>query len=448
VELGEVEAALASLPGVQLAVALVLQDPAGAQQLVAYVTPAELASAALAAGLRERLPAHMVPSVVVPLARMPLLPNEKIDRKALPPPAWGSHEAAQYVAPADELEARLQAVWQQVLGRERISTADDFFAVGGNSLQVPLAFRLSLCAARLAGWHPSRVFRRQPRPSLMACTPAALARTLRQASKVMIAVRREVGCEVPTAQLFRTPTIAALAAALSHASAGGRSEAGAIPRASFSAEQRAAGVPCSANQEQMLALYQMQPDSAAYNMVEAMRLRGKPDARALEAALAFLARRHETLRTHFVERDGLLLQAVYPAGDPRAAPALQRRSLPPGSDEAALDAALTDAAEQPYEVIGERVPLRAVLFAVGPDEHVLLIGNHHILRCARINCTQRATCAVALDHQAKHARRIIPACAQRWLERGDSDCGAGSRVWRAGGRTSGALTGAAGRPVR
>ncbi len=149
VELGEVEAALASLPGVQLAVALVLQDPAGAQQLVAYVTPAELASAALAAGLRERLPAHMVPALVVPLARMPLLPNEKIDRKALPAPAWRSHEAAQYVAPANELEAGLQAVWQQVLGRERISTADDFFAVGGNSLQVPLAVRLSLCAAGL-----------------------------------------------------------------------------------------------------------------------------------------------------------------------------------------------------------------------------------------------------------------------------------------------------------
>ncbi len=211
---------------------------------------------------------------------------------------------------------------------------------------------------------------------------------LRQASKVMIAVRRVVGCEVPTAQLFRTPTIAALAAALSHASAGGRSGAGAIPRAGFSAEQRAAGMPCSANQEQMLALYQMQPDSAAYNMVEAMRLRGKLDARALEGALAFLARRHETLRTHFVERDSQLLQAVYPAADPRAAPALQRRSLPPGSDEAALDAALTDAAEQPYEVIGERVPLRAVLFAVGPEEHVLLIGNHHILRCRPPFCAR------------------------------------------------------------
>ena len=83
IELGEVEAALTSLPGVALAVALVLRDPAGAQRLVAYVTPAAATSAQLAAGLKGRLPTHMVPSVIVPLEAMPLLPNEKIDRKVL-----------------------------------------------------------------------------------------------------------------------------------------------------------------------------------------------------------------------------------------------------------------------------------------------------------------------------------------------------------------------------
>ena len=84
VELGEVEAALTALPGVALAVALVLRDPAGAQRLVAYVTPAAAPPAELAAGLKGRLPTHMVPSVIVPLEAMPLLPNEKIDRKVLP----------------------------------------------------------------------------------------------------------------------------------------------------------------------------------------------------------------------------------------------------------------------------------------------------------------------------------------------------------------------------
>jgi hypothetical protein len=135
VELGEVEHALAEVPGVELVVTSVLMDPAGAQRLVAYVTPAAVDPAAAVSALKARLPAHMVPSVVVPLEAMPRLPNDKIDRSALPQPDWGAAVSAEYVAPASELEAQLQAVWQEVLGRERISAQADFFAIGGNSLQ-------------------------------------------------------------------------------------------------------------------------------------------------------------------------------------------------------------------------------------------------------------------------------------------------------------------------
>ena len=136
VELGEIEHALSEVASVQLAVALVLKDPTGSQRLVAYVTPASIDPATAAADLKARLPAHMVPSVVVPLERMPLLPNEKVDRKALPAPDWGAGAVEEYVAPASELEAQIQAVWQEVLGQQRISTQADFFSVGGNSLQV------------------------------------------------------------------------------------------------------------------------------------------------------------------------------------------------------------------------------------------------------------------------------------------------------------------------
>lgn len=136
VELGEIEHALSEVTGVQLAVALVLKDPTGSQRLVAYVTPASVDPAAAIADLKGRLPAHMVPSIVLPMERMPLLPNEKVDRKALPQPDWGNRVAEEYVAPVNEVEERLQAVWQDVLNQERISTHEDFFAVGGNSLQV------------------------------------------------------------------------------------------------------------------------------------------------------------------------------------------------------------------------------------------------------------------------------------------------------------------------
>ena len=108
---------------------------------------------------------------------------------------------------------------------------------------------------------------------------------LRQASKVMIAVRREFGCEVPTAQLFKSPTIAGLAAALQQSSAEGKQAASAIPRAGFSAQERSSGLPCSANQEQMLVLHSMQPDSSGYNMAEVMRLRAPVDIDALQARI-------------------------------------------------------------------------------------------------------------------------------------------------------------------
>ena len=137
-ELGEIEHALSEIAGVQLAVALVLQDPTGSQRLVAYVTPASVDLAAAIADLKGRLPAHMVPSVVMPLERMPLLPNEKVDRKALPQPDWGSGVVEEYVAPGSKLEEQIQAIWQEVLGQKRISAQSDFFAIGGNSLQVCL----------------------------------------------------------------------------------------------------------------------------------------------------------------------------------------------------------------------------------------------------------------------------------------------------------------------
>lgn len=135
VELGEVEQALSEVPGVELVVAVVLTDPAGAQRLVAYVTPAAVDPAAAFMAVKPRLPAHMVPSVVVPLEALPRLPNGKVDRKVLPPPDWSSAATEEYVAPEGELEAALQAVWQAVLGQEHISTQADFFAIGGNSLQ-------------------------------------------------------------------------------------------------------------------------------------------------------------------------------------------------------------------------------------------------------------------------------------------------------------------------
>lgn len=196
----------------------------------------------------------------------------------------------------------------------------------------------------------------------------------------MTRVRKATGLDVPMAQLFSTPTIASLAESMERFNPAGSGASQPIPRAQFSAEERAAGVPCSTNQEQMLVLHQMLRNSATYNMANPMRLDEQPNVEALEIALGILTRRHETLRTHFLEVDGRMLQAVLPPEDPQASPKLQQRSLPADSGMLEVASLISKLESQPYSLLGAGVPLRYVLIRAGSGAHVLYSGMHHILR--------------------------------------------------------------------
>ena len=196
----------------------------------------------------------------------------------------------------------------------------------------------------------------------------------------MAKVREATGSDIASAQLFRTPTIAGLADFLGSA-APGEHAVTAIPVAPYSPEQRRAGVPCSANQAQMVALYEMDPDSSAYHMSEALRLRGALDVSTLEAALRALATRHEVLRTQLLQRDGRLLQSVLPAEQPRALPALLRHSAYGQGGERAAQELVDREANRPFRLMDE-VPLRVVLVEIAPDDHALLFAMHHVIRCA------------------------------------------------------------------
>ena len=113
-----------------------MKDPyLGSYRLVGYVTPAAADPLAVSNHCAKQLVAAMVPSVIVPLAAFPLLPNGKIDMKALPLPEWDGL-VEEYAPPATALEATLQRVWGEVLGRGQISVTASFFAMGGTSLQV------------------------------------------------------------------------------------------------------------------------------------------------------------------------------------------------------------------------------------------------------------------------------------------------------------------------
>ena len=138
IELGEIEAALRACPGVTHSAVLLREDRPGLQQLVGYVAGDMVEPASLRKEIGQRLPAHMLPSAILRLAAWPLLPNGKLDRKALPPPTVATPRAEH--EPAGSLiEEVLVRIWSELLGVKTIGVHDDFFELGGHSL---LAIRL------------------------------------------------------------------------------------------------------------------------------------------------------------------------------------------------------------------------------------------------------------------------------------------------------------------
>ena len=141
IEPGEIEAVLKSHPGVGECVVETVEAEAGDRRLVAYVVPIDKSKAPGVGELRDllkaKLPAYMVPAAFVTLEKLPLTPNRKIDRKALPTPKLTSE--ADYLAPRSPMEEVLADIWCKLLGLDRVSINDNFFDLGGTSI---LAARL------------------------------------------------------------------------------------------------------------------------------------------------------------------------------------------------------------------------------------------------------------------------------------------------------------------
>jgi amino acid adenylation domain-containing protein len=136
VELGEVEAALAQIDGVRDAVCVAYPDASGQKSIVGYVVArrgSTLEPDTVRAGVASTLTDFMVPSRIVVLAEMPLSPNGKVDRKALPEPG-GRSTGADHVAPSTDTERAMAAVWRDLLRQDQVGVTDDFFALGGHSL--------------------------------------------------------------------------------------------------------------------------------------------------------------------------------------------------------------------------------------------------------------------------------------------------------------------------
>ncbi|MBW0009180.1 MAG: AMP-binding protein, partial [Pseudonocardiales bacterium] len=220
-------------------------------------------------------------------------------------------------APRTPQEQLLCELFAEVLGVAGVGVEDDFFALGGHSL---LATRL-------------------------------IAR-----------VRATLGVELEVRALFATPTVAGLAPRLSHAGQA---------RLALTPSERPDVVPLSFAQRRLWFLHQMEGPSATYNIPLALRLSGELDREALQAALGDVTTRHESLRTVFPHHDGVPYQRVL---DPESACPVVRVT-PVGDTE--LAGVLAAAAGHGFDLATEP-PLRAELFVLAPQEHVLVVVVHHI----------------------------------------------------------------------
>ncbi|MFG3044995.1 amino acid adenylation domain-containing protein [Streptomyces sp. NPDC048241] len=321
IELGEVEAALLARPGVSAACAVIREDTPGTRRLVAYAVTAEGAPRALTLrdDLAEALPHYMVPGAVVVLDELPLLPNGKVNRRALPAPE-PEPEAETSVAPGrgTPQEELLAGIFADVLHRPAVGPHDSFFDLGGHSL---LAMR------------------------------------------VVSRVRAVLGAEVAVRTLFEHPTVAGLARALDTP---GRARPAVLP-----ATHRPEPLPLSYAQQRLWFLNRLEGPSSTYNIPLVLELDGALDPDALRAALGDVIERHEALRTLFPERDGVPHQTVLPAE--AATPALPVVSTAPAD----MDATVLAAVQETFDVTTD-LPLRALLLRSAPEHHVLVLVVHHI----------------------------------------------------------------------
>ncbi|MFB9683728.1 non-ribosomal peptide synthetase [Amycolatopsis plumensis] len=315
IEPGEIEALLLGHEGVREAVVVAREDQPGVKRLVAYVV-GDADPADLRAAAADRLPPYMVPSAFVPLDAMPLTHHGKLDRDALPEPDWQAQVRAAHTAPRTPAEQALAEIWADVLGVPDIGVDADFFELGGDSI----------LGAR------------------------ALAR-----------IRARFGAELSPRVVFDARTIAKLAELLP-ASSG-------APVGRIEPRPHDAVVPLSPVQRRLWVLDRQNPGSTEYNAGVALTLDGPLDHDALRAALDALAARHESLRTTFRTVDGEGVQVVADEGT---------IPLREANAEADLDAQLAAELDRPFDLTTGPLT-RATLIRRGPDAHLLLLCQHHII---------------------------------------------------------------------
>jgi amino acid adenylation domain-containing protein len=388
VELGEIESRLVALPQVHAAAVMLREDVPGQRRLVGYVVtesdcPAGDATVAIREGLRRDLPEYMVPSALVLLQQLPLMPNGKLDRGLLPAPS-AAHEALTDRGSETPSEARLGALWSQLLQLPGIGVETNFFEAGGNSLLV---------------------------------------------TRMIHAIAEQFQVRVTFKDVLRNPTIRSLAAMLH----------GGDKVAEPSLTRTAAGVatPLSLCQFRVWYIEQMRGRTNEHNMPVVLTLRGAVDVTLLERALNRVIARHDMLRTRFVLENGLPMQVTEASLEVTLA-SNDLTALPAPQIAARVAALGTERALRIFDIC--RLPLlSAAIVRVAEAEYSLQLNFHHLIfdgwsfaiffdEWLRIYAAMAGT-TESMSPMPSHAYTDFVRWQQRWME--SSEAQAQAAFWRA-----------------
>ncbi|MCJ8173437.1 non-ribosomal peptide synthetase, partial [Clostridium botulinum] len=257
IELGEIENKLLQHKDVKEAKVIVIDGKDEDKHICSYiVSEKELNELSLKDYLKKSLAEYMIPSYFVKLNKMPITPNGKFDRRALPEPNLDAG-LVEYEAPRNKVEETLAKIWSEILGIEKVGINDNFFDLGGHSLKATI---------------------------------------------LMSKIHKELNKEVPLKELFKSPTIKDLSNYIESAEENLYSKIEKVEEKEY--------YEASSAQKRMYMLQQFDKDSTAYNMPAVFELEGKVDKDKIEETFRKLTERHEALRTYFETLDGEIIQVL------------------------------------------------------------------------------------------------------------------------------------------
>lgn len=332
VELGEIETVLLQHHQVAQTVVIDREDTLGNKRLVAYLVPhstEENLTVTLQQFLNNKLPGYMIPGTFVVLNELPLSPNGKIDRQALPIPDYdGNERQTPFIAPRNQQEEKLAKIWHQVFGLEKIGVNDNFFHLGGHSLI---------------------------------------------ATQILSRIRDIFEIEVSFKKLLENPTIGDLSQTITEQ----QQDKKTTSFKTIKPIARDGYLPVSFAQERVYFIEQLAPSITAYQFQDSLRIKGFLDVSILEKSISEILRRHEIFRTTFPSVAGKLVQVIHPP-EPVTIPIIDLQNISKDKQEESVEKLTEQAIQKPFDI--SQLPLiHWTLLKLNEQEWVLIHVEHHMV---------------------------------------------------------------------